>query len=195
MTSTTLPRIGDVRAYLAGTGATGALIAGAVIAFLTVGALVAFDDALLGGDDATGSAALADLPGGTAPETAAAALAATPGGVAGRPAGGVVLAAAVPGGEGAAGSPPGSDTAGSAGPAGPGTGGPTPTDNGPLSGAVQSVDDTTGPIGVPPVSPATGPITDQVDDSVRDTLNQVGGNTGNPHLGDDVSDGLNGLLP
>jgi hypothetical protein len=35
--------MGNLRAYLAGTGATGALIAGAVVAFLSIGAIVAFD--------------------------------------------------------------------------------------------------------------------------------------------------------
>ena len=38
-----MPRIGNLREYLAGTGATGALIAGAMVAFLGVGALVAFN--------------------------------------------------------------------------------------------------------------------------------------------------------
>lgn len=192
MTSMTLPRIGNLRAYLAGTGATGALIAGAVIAFLTIGALVAFDDALLGGDEATGSAALAGLPGGNAPETAAAALAATPGGVAGTPAGGSVLAAALPGGAPGAGGTAGPS---SSGPDGPGTPTTPSGGGGPLSSAVGTLDDTTGQTGLPPASPTTGPITDQVDDAVRNTLNDVGGNAGNPHLGDDVSDGLNGALP
>ena len=195
MTSMTLPRIGNVRAYLAGTGATGALIAGAVIAFLTVGALVVFDDALLGGDDASGSAALADVPGGNAPETAAAALAAAPGGPAGSPAGGTVLAATLPGAGAGAGAGGAGTTTAPGGPGGPGTPTPPGDSTGPLSGAVQTIDDATAPLGLPPASSTTGPITSQADDAIRNTLNDVGGNAGNPHLGDDVSNGLNDALP
>ena len=191
----TKPRIGNLRTYLAGTGATGALIAGALVAFLTVGALVAFNGFPLGGDDADGSVSLADQPGGQAPESAAAALGATPGAVAATPAGGTVLAAILPGGIGIG---PGGPIGGT-GPGG-GTGGgdnpditdPTPG-GGAVSGLVEDVDETTGGLGLPPVGGATSGVTDQVDQALNDTLNNVGDAVGQPNLGNDVNDTVNGV--
>jgi hypothetical protein len=191
----TMPRIGNLRAYLAGTGATGALIAGAVIAFLTVGALVAFDGSIFGGDDASGSVSLADQPGGTAPESAAAALGAGPGGVARTPAGGAVLAAVFPGaggGAGSSGTGPGGTAPGTDGPGTPPTT-PPASGGGALSGVVQDLDETTSGLGLPPLSQTTGPLTDQLDNTVNDTLNNVGGLLGNPNLGDNVSNGVRDL--
>jgi hypothetical protein len=186
------PRIGNLREYLAGTGATGALIAGAIIAFLAVGALVAFDGSQLGGGGADGSVSLAEGPGSQAPEAAAAALGVTPGAVAARPAGGTVLAAILPGGIPVG---PGLNGGGSTG-TGPGGGDApgTPTDpgsSGALSGLVGDVDETTG--GLPPLSPTTGPVTDQIDDTVNDTLNNVGGALGQPNLGDNLNDTVRNL--
>lgn len=195
------PRIGNLRAYLAGTGATGALVAGALVAFLTVGALVAFDGFPLGGDDASGQISLADQPGGEAPEAAAAALAATPGAVAASPAGGVVLAAVLPGGVGSAPNGPVVTGSGTTGPGG-GTGTnpplpprppPPPPPPGALSGLVDDVDETTGSLGLPPLGPATQPLTDGIDRTLNDTLNGVGGAVGQPGLGNDVNDTVRGL--
>lgn len=190
------PRIGNLRAYLAGTGATGALIAGALVAFLTVGALVAFNGFPLGGDDADGSVSLADQPGGQAPESAAAALGATPGAVAATPAGGTVLAAILPGGIGIG---PGGPIGGT-GPGG-GTGGgdnpTTPVDpgggSGVVGGAVEDVDGSTGGLGLPPLGPATSGVTDQADQALNNTLDNVGGAVGQPNLGNDVNDTVNGV--
>jgi hypothetical protein len=182
----TMPRIGNLRAYLAGTGATGALIAGAVVAFLSIGAFVAFDGFPLGGDDASGSVSLADQPGGTAPETAAAALGGAPGGVAATPAGGTVLAASLPalsptdtgpGGTGTLGLGPGET------PSGTGSGGGAVTD------VVGAVDDSTGLN----LSDTTSGLTNTVDQTVNNTLNNVGGLVGSPNLGDNVTNGVNNL--
>lgn len=196
----TTPRNGNLRTYLAGTGATGALIAGAIVAFLSVGAIVAFDGFPLGGDDAEGSLSLAEQPGGEAPEAAAAALAATPGAVADSPAGGTVIAAILPGGiaigPGGPIGPGGNTTTGT------GTGGGdnpnTPTTpgtpgGGPVSGLVEDVDETTSGLGLPGLGPATKPLTDAVDNTVGNTLNQVGGALGQPNLGDDVNNTVRGL--
>src|SRR5919197_1587639 len=81
------PRLSHARAYLAGTGVTGALIAGALVVFLSLAAFVAFKGLPFGGSGAeTGSANLAASRHG-APEAAAAALAAAPRAVPGAPIG------------------------------------------------------------------------------------------------------------
>jgi hypothetical protein len=192
------PRIGKFREYIAGTGATTALIAGAIVAFLAVGALVAFDGSPLSGDDADGSVSLTDLPGGQAPEAAAVALGATPGAVADSPAGGAVIAAVLPGGVEVG---PGATTGPGDTPGGPGTGGgdtpaapPAPgTGSGAATGLVEDVDDTTGSLGLPPVSGATSGLTNGIDRTLNDTLNNVGGALGNPSLGDNVDGTVRGL--
>jgi hypothetical protein len=179
--------MGNLRAYLAGTGATGALIAGAVVAFLSIGAIVAFDGFPLGGDDASGQVSLADQPGGTAPETAAAALGGAPGGVAASPVGGAVLAASIP-------SLTTTGPAGGSGTLGPGIDGPgetpgTGSDGGPTTGLVDDVSDTTGL----PLQDTTSGLTNTVDQTVNDTLNNVGGAVGNSNLGNNVTDGVRDL--
>ena len=179
----TMPRIGNLREYLASTGATGALIAGAVVAFLSAGALVAFNGSPLGGEDADGSVSLADQPGGNAPERAAAALRAAPGAVAKQPFGGSVLASVLPGGAGGSGS------------GGSGEGGST--DGGPLdplggaggvSGAVDGIDQTTDGTGLPALGDTAGPVAGPVDDAT----NGVGGLLGNQNPGNGLG-GLGGL--
>ncbi len=197
------PRIGNLREYLAGTGATGALIAGAVIAFLSVGALVAFDGFPLGGDEASGSLSLADQPGGQAPEAAALALAGTPGSVAAAPAGGTVVAAILPGGVrvgpgfgpggAAGGGSGGSDTGGGENPPGPPTPGPGPSGSGVVGGLVDELDETAGGLGLPALGGTTGPLTDQIDRTLNDTLNNVGGAVGQPSLGANVNNTVRGL--
>jgi len=180
--------MGNLRAYLAGTGATGALIAGAVVAFLSIGAIVAFDGFPLGGDDASGQVSLADQPGGTAPETAAAALGGAPGGVAASPVGGAILAASIPS------LTTTGPTAGGSGTLGPGIDGPgeipgTGSDGGATTGLVEDVSDTTGL----PLQDTTSGLTNTVDQTVNNTLNNVGGVVGNPNLGNNVSNGVKDL--
>ena len=193
------PRIGNLRAYLASTGATGALVAGAIVAFLSVGALVAFNGNPLGGDDASGTVGLAEGPG--APEAAAVALAPAPDAVAAAPAGGTVLAAILPGfgpgggGPGGGGGGGGGSTqTGGGGDDGGGTTTPPPGGGGTVGGVVDGVDDTTSGLGVDlPLAPATKPLTDQLDQTVDDTLNGAGGLLGQPNLGGNVTDAVNGL--
>jgi hypothetical protein len=200
----TMPRIGNLRAYLAGTGATGALVGGAVVVFLAATAFVAFNGFSLGGDDADGQVAIGTDTGAGAPEAAALALAAGPTAVAPTPAGGVVLAATGPGSGtgGGSGDGFGSDGPdGPGGPGGPGPGEPPPggSDGGAVGGVVQDLDETTSGLGVnAPLSQVTGPLTQQVDKTVNDTLNNVGGVVGQPNLGGQVNDTVknlsNGLL-
>ncbi|MGI9019436.1 MAG: hypothetical protein ACR2G3_01835 [Solirubrobacterales bacterium] len=196
------PRIGNLRAYLAGTGATGALVVGALVAFLSVGALVAFDGFPLGGDDASGQVSLAEGPGGQAPEAAAAALAGIPDAVAATPAGGVVLAAVFPGGVGIGPGGPVATGPGGTGPGGGTDGGenpppppppPPPPTGGALSALVDDADETTGSLGLPPLGPATQQLTDGIDRTLNDTLNGVGGAIGQPNLGNNVNDTVRGL--
>lgn len=195
------PRTGNLREYVAGTGATSALIAGAVVTFLAVGALVVFDGSPLGGGDAEGRLSLADQPGGQAPEAAAVALGGTPDAVAASPAGGEVIAAVLPGRVAIGpGGPIG--LVGDGGPGGPGvrtgtgTGdGDTPDapGGGAVTGLVGDVDETAGSLGLPPVSGATSGLTGGIDRTVNDTLNNVGGALGSPNLGNNVNDTVRGL--
>jgi hypothetical protein len=190
------PRMGNVRAYVAGTGATGALIAGAVIVFLSAAAFVAFNGfSFPGGADESSVAIGANQKLGGAPELAAASL--------GRGAGAVARRPTFVGGPGAAGGPggttsggPGSSGSGDTSSTGvdPSTGGAGTTgttSSGPISNTVQDLDQTTDGVGLPDVSPVTQPITDQVDNTVNNTLNDAGGLVGNNHLGDQVGDTLN----
>jgi hypothetical protein len=194
----TMPRIGNLRAYLAGTGATGALVGGAVVVFLAATAFVAFSGFSLGGDDASGQVAIGTDDAG-APEAAALALAGASTAVAPAPAGGVVLAASGPGSGPAGGSGPGDGPGGSVGPGGPGGSGggseppttPPPGGSdggGSVTGVVQDLDETTSGLGLNlPLSQVTGPVTQQVDQTVNNTLNHVGGLVGQPNLGNQAS--------
>ena len=161
----TLPRIGNLRAYIASTGATGALIAGAMVAFLATGALVAFDGSPLGGDGAGGSVSITEQVD-AAPARAAAALSDATDGVRQHPAGGSVLASAVPGGAAAGGAPgAGTKTASGGGTADPLSG---------SGGLTDAVNDATGGSGIPPLTDSGG-VTDSVDDAVKDVTDGVGG--------------------
>jgi hypothetical protein len=190
----------NLRAYLAGTGATTALIAGLVILFLAAGAYVAFSGNPFGGDDASDSVTIGNQAG--APEAAALALAAGPDAVAPAPTalvggpgaavdGGAAFAAGVPGS-----APPGTTLPGTG--TGTGPGGepiPTPTSGGgALGDTVGIVDDTAGNLGLDlDLGQTTGPITDNLDRTVTDTLNNVGGNNGGGGLGDRVNDTVGGV--
>src|ERR671937_2944239 len=81
------PRFLHLRAYLAGAGATGALIAGAAIVLLSVATFLGFNGLPFGGSGGqSGNAYLQS--GAGAPAATAAALSAAPGAVAARPVGG-----------------------------------------------------------------------------------------------------------
>lgn len=196
----------SLRAYLAGGGATTALIAGAVVAFLAIAALVAFDGLPFADGDASGEVQIAEVPTG-APETAAVALggAGAAGAVADAPATGSALAPAPgsaletggPGSIGGSGSPIGDDDAP---PADPESEDPTPAPDGgggsqgPLGGTVDNLEQSAGNLGLDlPLNEVTGGLTRPLDRTLNRTLNDVGGLLGNPKLGDQVSSGVNGL--
>jgi hypothetical protein len=192
----------NVRAFLAGGGATTALIAAAVVAFLSVAALVAFNDLPIGGGDAdAGSVQVGEVPTATgpgAPELAADALGGTAGAVAGTPAAATAVdPSLIPGFAGPGGSTgapgltaPGGSLPGSSGtPTAPGT-----TGSGALGGAVGGLEDTAGEVGLDlPLSDVTGDLTGPLDQTANDTLSNVGGGVGNPNLGNDANGAVNNV--
>lgn len=190
----------NFRAYLAGTGATGALVAGALVAFLSVAAFVSFKGLPIGGSGSSSNTVV--LSGGGAPAAAAAAAAPATAAVAAAPAAaptGAGLAAA--GGvlapnattPGIQPQPPTTgDNGGGLGPGGGGGAGSGPDSGGPnsqstpgaLSGTVHNVDGAAGRLGIHTnLGGLTDPIVKPVDDAVNQLLNGVGGAVGNPHLG------------
>ena len=188
----------NIRTYLAGTGASGALVAAAVVAFLTVGALFAFDGMP---GDAPPSEEGSVFVGQGAPGAAASAVAGAPGAVADAPAPlpqaavDALLAAAGPDGGLPAGAPagPGAPTTDGGTILGPGTGtgsapaAPTPTSQGTTGGLVDGVGQSTGN---PGLGQATKPITDPVDQ----VLDQTGvGGTVDQAVGG-VNDTIGGAL-
>jgi hypothetical protein len=152
----------NIRSYIAGTGASGALVAATVVALLTVGALFAFEG--MPGDSAPAEGDSVFVGSAGAPGAAATAVAGAPGAVADTPA--PLPPAAVDALLVAAG-PDGGLPAGA--PAGPGS--PT-TDGGtlPAPGAP-------GTAPTPTTSPTSSPGT------VGNLVNGVGQATGNPGLG------------
>jgi hypothetical protein len=195
-------RLNHFRAYLAGTGATGSLIAGAVVVFISLAAYVAFHGMPFGGSGGSLGSAYVGSSASGPPETAAKALGAAPRSVAsspvpGAPAGAAGQLAAGPGGA------PGSAVAGISGsgsaptattsPSGTTTSPGTPSDpsGGPITNTVNQVtQDATG-------GPAPSPITQttqQAENAATSTLNDAGGAVGQPGLGDSVEQALNQTL-
>jgi hypothetical protein len=198
-------RAGHLRAYLAGAGATAALTAGALVVFLSLAAFVAFNGFPFGGfGDGDGEAFLGSSPSGAAaPVTAAAALRGAHAAVARDPLhGSRAPGSGSGGGHGAGGgsnpagagpsdgggNPPGggwTDPGGSGKP----SGGPLPSStSGPVSQAVQGVDNAAGTN----LSGPTGGVTGAVDGAATGAVNQVGGAVGPPHLGDQVGGAVSG---
>jgi hypothetical protein len=187
----------NTRAFLAGGGATTALIAAAVIAFLSVAALVAFNGLPIGGDNAdSATVQVGEVPttGANGPEAAAAAAAGAPGAVAATPAASTAVdPTLIPGfaGNGLTGGPGTGALGGSGAPTAPGTGS---TGSGVLGGTVGGLEDTSGNAGLDlPLSDTTGGLTGPLDQGVDDTLNNVGGALGNPNLGNDATNGVNNV--
>jgi hypothetical protein len=191
----------NVRAYLAGGGATAALVAGAVIVFLGVAAFVGFNGLPFGADDPAD--ATVNLAAGV-PEAAAAAAAPATDAVADDPATpsaaalAEILAALPPGADpGIAGLDPLAPGTGGGpngpGPTTPGTGGETPAGTaGTLGTAVSGLEEAAGNLGLNlPLGDATNNVTGPIDNTVNDALNNVGGALGNPNLGDQVTGSLN----
>lgn len=195
------PRNPNLRAYLAGGGATAALVAAAVVVFLGVAAFVGFKGLPFGASDSPGSTV--NLAAGV-PQAAATAAAPTADAVAADPA--TPSAAAVA--EILAALPPGT-TAGIPGitPTTPGFGGggPTipgvtppgaipgaPTTAGALGNTVSGLENTAGNLGLNlPLGDLTQGLTGPLDKTINDTVNGVGGLLGDNKLGDKVTGGLN----
>lgn len=203
------PRATHLRAYLAGTGATGALIAGALIVFLSLATYVAFNGIPFGGNGGnTDTAFLSAQTSGT-PAAAATALGAAPGAVAAAPVPGAPIGA---GGAGAGGGGGAGGGAGGPGPSGgfPPGGGPGPGTTppggdpgpGPAPGPACTTCDSPGIVGntvnqidnTAGTNLSGGPVGDAagtVDDKVTGTVNDVGGKVGQPGLGDKVTGDVN----
>jgi hypothetical protein len=176
------------RAYIAGLGAAGALIGAAAIAFLTLGALVAFDgdqgdradseqDTVFTGAGGTVTA-LAPPSGGAG---GAGGGGAGPGGGGsdgggsdggGGPGSGQGEPGVEGGGPAGGGPPPGSPPAPAPTPAGGALPAPPPASGtGPVGGLVDAVDGAAGGLGLDPgLGDATDPITSPVDETLQDTL-------------------------
>jgi hypothetical protein len=183
----------NVRAFLAGGGASTALIAATVVAFIAIGAYVGFNGLPFGGGGEDQAAVEIAAPSG-APGAAAAALARTPRAVAARPA--AATAVAAPGGPGAPGAQVEPETTPGVAPGG-GTVTTSPggtTQTGVLGGAVNDLENTAGDLGLDlPLNEGTGPLTGQLDNTTNDTLNGVGGAIGSPNLGDQATGDVNGV--
>jgi len=190
----------SVRAFLAGGGATTALTAAALVAFLTIAALVAFDGLPFGDGPDAGSAQIAELPTSGAPEAAVVAVGGggAPAAVAASPAeDSAVLPAPAPT------TGPGDRGSGSTITAPPGDGGSAPGTSPPggstgsqdaLGGTVSNLEGTAGNLGLDvPLGDLTNQVTQPLDRTLNKTLNDVGGVVGNPKLGDQVGSGVNGL--
>jgi hypothetical protein len=212
-TQTPTPRFGHLRAYLAGTGATGALVAGVIIVFLSLATFVAFKGMPFGGEGDNSGTRLVSV-GESAPTAAAAALAAAPGAVAASPVPGAPIGAgaagAVPGVTlvvgGGAGGGDGAGLPGSGGPGdgtvAPGTEVPPPgeipgpgTEDPATPGAVGNVvNDVDRRLGTNLSGGPGGGVVDTVDRTATGTVNDVGGRVGKPGLGNTVNDRVNGVV-
>jgi hypothetical protein len=190
-----------------GTGVSTALIAAAVLAFVSVAAFVAFDGMPFSSADSPESTV--SLSG--APQAAALTASSTAQSVAADPETPSAtalgeIAAALPSTQAATGSGPGpggvsgvETGGGSTGPGGGGSGGGGgtggTTEPGPLQGTVGAVDDTAGGLGLDlSLSETTDGIIKGLDDTVGGTLNNVGNGIGAGNLGDKVNNAVGELL-
>jgi hypothetical protein len=206
-TEPTSARRFNARAVLAGGATTAALIAAALVVFLSLATYVAFNGLPLGGgetgaDDRAVTIATGPPVAG-APESAAAATPAAPAAVAATPAAptavGPIVLPRSGGGEAPAGG------GGVIAPAAPGevplvvdTGAPAATgpqaQRGILGGTVEDLENTTDKVVDLPLSDLTGGLTRPVDEVARQALNGLGGNLlGNPELGNQLQGTVNTL--
>jgi len=186
-------RLSHLRAYLAGTGATSSLIAGATVVFLSLAAFVAFNGVPFGNSGGNFGSAYVSADAAGPPEAAGRALAAAPKSVAptavpGAPAGAAIRNAAAADGSAASGTAPTSPGGAPAVTTSPTTSPSVTTEapqatgsGGPITGAVDQADPTGGNL-----SGATGNVTQQLDNTATQTLNNVGGAVNQPGLGDSV---------
>ncbi len=197
--ATTISRT-NLRAWIAGTGATGALIGAALIVFLSAAAFVGFNGLIVGGTNnpAPESVTLANSAA-AAPAAAAKAAAPATGAVAPKPARAGGTSGNGSGGGGANGGGGRKDELGTSTGTADGTAGelgstssgsqitvapPTqPAPQGPVSSVTQGVDRSAGTN----ISQPAAPIATQLDNTVTGLLNGTGSaTTGNPQLGDQV---------
>lgn len=198
----------NLRAYLAGGGATAALVAAAVVVFLGVAAFVGFNGLPFGAADEPN--ATVNLAAGVS-EAAAGAAAPTADAVAADPATpsaaaiGEILAAfppgAIPSIPGFVATTPGGGTL-------PNVPGVIPPGGGdgdgnappaPLGNTVSGLENTAGNLGLNlPLTDLTQGLTGPLDKTLNDTVNGLGGVLGDPKLGNKVTNGVsnatNGLL-
>jgi hypothetical protein len=199
------PELTAARSYIAGIGASGALVGAAVLAIVLLGTLLAFEGFPIAGGGANAesvqidagedgvatatAAALGAAPTAVAaaPGAAAGAAPAAAGGGAGAGAGAGGYGAGVPGAPGDTGTTapgaPGAPAPGPTAPAPPGAPAPTaPSSGNPVSDAASGVDSVVeGATGVNPnLGDTTAPLTDGVDQVLEDTTdNDLGGHVDN----------------
>lgn len=200
----TSPRNPNLRAYLAGGGATAALIAAAVVVFVGVAAFVGFNGMPFGAGDSSG--ATVNLAAGV-PEAAATATASTADTVAADPAtpsaGAIaeILASLPPGtASGIPGVTPGTPGFGGTGPTipgvTPGTPGAPGTSGAPgaLGNTVAGLENAASGLGLNlPLGGLTDGLTGPIDKTVNDAVNGVGGLLGDNKLGDKVTGTVKGV--
>lgn len=196
----------NARAFALGGGVTTALVAAAVVAFLSIAAFVAFEGMPFASGDSPESSV--SLESG-APQAAALAASTTADSVAADPstpsaAALAELAAALPpgaaGAPGGGSSPSGDDPGPGPGDSGPGPGPgpdpdpPPPPPPGLVQGTVGSVDEAAGSLGLDlPLSETTDQITRPLDDAVGGAINDVGDGLGPGNLGDKANKTVGGL--
>ena len=193
----------NLRSYLAGGTATTALIAGAVIIFVSLAAYVAFNGLPTAGGPDSDDTVLVGPSGSGAPAAAASALAAAPGAVAATPAAPTPVAPPPIVTAGVSVPPPGISPLVAPPPEGPSVTppgeGPAPAPgtsggDGALGGTVDGLESTADDLGLDlPLQETTDPITGPLDETLNETLNEAGGLLGQPGLGDDVDSGLNSV--
>lgn len=188
-----------LRAYLAGSGAMVALTAAAILAFLALTTLVAFNGLPFGGGQSEADPVPVAPPLGGAPEAAAlAAGAAASAAVAATPAEDSSVAPPAPSGSSAGGS--GAGIAGADGAPGPAPGVPgtippaSTSSSDVLGGTVGTLEQTGSNLGVnAPLGDVTQNVTGPLDKTLNQTLNGVGGAIDKPKLGDQLGTGVNNL--
>jgi hypothetical protein len=193
------PRNVNLRTFLAGGTATTALIAGAIILFASLATYVAFDQ-LGGGEEADSTATVPAVEPAGAPEAAAAGAGGAGAAVAATPAADTAVA---PAPVIVASTPQVPDPTRDGGPSGdpdvvrtldpPNSPTGTPAaQTGALGGTVTGLEGTAGELGITaPLGDLAKPISGPLDETINDTLNNVGGLLGNPDLGDQVARGVN----
>jgi hypothetical protein len=188
----------NTRAFIAGGAVTTALLAGAIVLFSALAAYVAFNG--IPGDPAESSTDSTVLVGTRgAPEAAARAVSGGPDAVARTPTAPTAVAplesAVSPVTLAGAQATPETTIDTGNGNTGTGTATPgQPNQGGALEGTLGGLENTAGNLGIDvPLDDATNQVTGPLDNTLYNTLNNVGGLLGNPNLGDQVTTSLNNV--